>query len=162
MLTKLTPNDNFISKALVIGVTVDDIMAEFNAYDWMQIKDADEQELLNVLNDFKRRLGFELANQGIRARAFLHKFEQAIINLSALVEEVHSSYNIPASKGVSNQNINKYYYLKLWADKKGLAVNYNETDYNKRKLFNFYTILFDIFADKLTNFNKFNDIKAKK
>jgi len=159
MRGKLTKNDSFISKGLVIGVSVDDIMAEFNAFDWMQIKEANETELLN---DFKRRTGFESKNNKLRNLAFRYKFEQALKNLSALVEEVHASYNIPAAKGINNAEINKYYYLKLWADKKGIAINYNETQYNKRKLFNFYTILFDIFADKLTHFNAFNAQKAKK
>jgi hypothetical protein len=159
MRGKLTKNDSFISKGLVIGVSVDDIMAEFNAFDWMQIKDANETELLN---DFKRRTGFDSQNNKLRNLAFRYKFEQALKNLSALVEEVHASYNIPAPKGINNAEINKYYYLKLWADKKGIAVNYNETQYNKRKIFNFYTILFDIFADKLTHFNAFNAQKAKK
>ena len=159
MRTKLTKNDSFIARALVIGVTVDDIMAEFNAYDWLQIKDANETELLN---DFKRRTGFKSEGSTLRDLAFRFKFEQALKNLSALVEEVHASYNIPAPKGVNNAEINRYYYLKLWADKKSIALDYNETQYNKRKLFNFYTILFDIFADKLTHFNAFNAQKAKK
>ena len=151
-------NEDFLAKGLVIGITVDDIMTEFNVYDWMEIK---EKPIDETIKDFQHRLNFT-DHTPIREKAFLYKFERAIKNISALVEEVHSSYNIPSGKGISNDYINQYYYLKYWADKKHIPVNYNENDFDKRRLFNFYTILFDIFADKLANFNAWNKQKEKK
>ena len=150
-------NEDFYSKTLDIGVSVDDIMAEFNAYDWLDIRSKDPNL---ALIDFKKRLGFKNplgTYYSIREKAFAHKFERAIKNLSTLVEEVNSSYNIPAKGGIANEFIDQYYYLKYWADKKQLPLDYNEQDYKKRKLFNFYTILFDIFANKLDNFNAYNN-----
>lgn len=154
-------NEDFLAKSLVIGVTVDDIMAEVNVFDWMGLREAN---LDAVLLDFQKRLKWENPKgelQQVRLKSFAFKFEQAIFNLSAFVEEVHASYNFSNSKGVNNEHINRYYYLKYWADKKQIAVDYNETDYEKRKLFNFYTILFDIFADKLANFNAWKRQKEK-
>ena len=154
-------NEDFYCKNLVIGITVDDIMAEVNAFDWIELK---QKPIEAVFEDFKKRLKFDNPKNkyySIREKAFAHKFERAIINLSALVEEVNGSYNIPSKGGISNEHLQKYYYVKYWADKKIIAVDYNEQDYNKRKLFNFYTILFDIFAVKLENFNTFNNQKTK-
>lgn len=152
-------NEDFYCKNLVIGITVDDIMAEVNAYDWLELK---QKPIEEVFEDFKKRLKFNNPRGkyfSIREKAFAYKFERAIINLSALVEEVNSSYNIPNKGGISNELLQNYYYVKYWADKKIIAVDYNEKDYDKRKLFNFYTILFDIFAIKLDNFNTFNNQK---
>ena len=152
-------NEDFYCKNLVIGISIDDIMAEVNAFDWMELK---QKPIDEVFQDFKKRLKFDNPKNkyfSIREKAFAHKFERAIINLSALVEEVNSSYNIPNKGGITNDLLQQYYYVKYWADKKQIAVDYNEQDYNKRKLFNFYTILFDIFAVKLDNFNTFNNQK---
>ena len=152
-------NEDFYCKNLVIGISIDDIMAEVNAFDWMELK---QKPIEEVFEDFKKRLKFANPKNkyfSIREKAFAHKFERAIINLSALVEEVNSSYNIPNKGGITNDLLQQYYYVKYWADKKQIAVDYNEQDYNKRKLFNFYTILFDIFAVKLDNFNTFNNQK---
>lgn len=135
-------------------------MAEVNAYDWMELR---ELPVEKVFDDFKKRLNFKNPKGkyfSIREKAFAYKFQSAIVNLSALVEEVNSSYNIPGKGGLSNAFMQKYYYIKYWADKKYIAVDYNETDYDKRKLFNFYTILFDIFAVKLDNFNTHANIKT--
>lgn len=154
-------NEDFYAKTLNIGVSVDDIMAEVNAFDWMELR---QKPIAETYADFKARLRFENTRSeyySIREKAFAHKFERAIINLSRLVEEVNSSYKIPGKGGVSNSEIDRYYYLKYWGDKKQIAVDYNEIDYNKRKLFNFYTILFDIFASKLDNFNAFYKAKEK-
>ena len=154
-------NEDFYCKNLVIGISIDDIMAEVNAFDWMELK---QKPIEEVFEDFKKRLKFANPKNkyfSIREKAFAHKFERAIINLSALVEEVNSSYNIPNKGGITNDLLQQYYYVKYWADKKQIAVDYNEQDYNKRKLFNFYTILFDIFAVKLDNFNTFNTQKTK-
>ncbi len=150
-------NEEFYCKTLNIGISIDDIMAEFNAFDWMELR---QKPLEAVYSDFKERLKFVNPKgkyHSITEKAFAHKFERAVVNLSALVEEVNRSYNIPAAKGAHNEHIDQYYYVKLWADKKHIAVDYNEQDYNKRKLFNFYTILFDIFAVKLENFNAYNN-----
>jgi hypothetical protein len=136
-------------------------MAEVNAFDWMELK---QKPLEAIFADFKKRLGFQNPKgkfHSIREKAFAYKFERAIINLSALVEEVSSSYNFGGKGGISNSNLDQYYYIRYWADKKIIAVDYNEQEYNKRKLFNFYTILFDIFANKLENFNVFNNSKTK-
>ena len=154
-------NEDLYAKTLNIGVSVDDIMAEVNAFDWMELR---QKPITEVYADFKSRLNFANTKSeyySIREKAFAHKFERAIINLSRLVEEVNSSYKIPGKGGVSNSEIDRYYYLKYWADKKHIAVDYNEIDYNKRKPFNFYTILFDIFASKLDNYNAFNKAKEK-
>ena len=154
-------NEDFYCKNLVIGITIDDIMAEVNAFDWLELK---QKPIEEVFKDFKKRLKFDNPKNkyySIREKSFAHKFERAIINLSALVEEVNSSYNIPNKGGISNEHLQRYYYVKYWADKKIIALDYNEQDYNKRKLFNFYTILFDIFAVKLENFNTFNNQKSK-
>lgn len=156
MLTVTAENEDFLAKSLVIGVTVDDIMAEFNVFDWMELRDIAER----IIEDFKKRLNFK-TEETIKEKAFLHKFQQAVTQLSTITDEVHSSYNIPGSEGVRNDHINQYYYLKYWADKKHIAVDYNETDYEKRKLFNLYTILFDIFADKLNHFNAYNRQKKQ-
>jgi hypothetical protein len=149
-------NEDFYCKTLNIGVSVDDIMAEVNVFDWMELRQKAEAA---ILLDFKSRLGFKNIGSeyhSIREKAFAYKFERAILNLSALVEEVNSSYNLPKRGGVTNPQADQYYYLKYWADKKCIAVDYNQQDYNKRKLFNFYTILFDIFATKLDNFNAYH------
>ena len=154
-------NEDFYCKNLVIGITTDDIMAEVNAFDWMELK---QKPIEMVFGDFKERLKFENPKGkyfSIREKAFAHKFERAITNLSAIVEEVNSSYNIPNKGGIANELLQAYYYIKYWADKKQIAVDYNEQEYDKRKLFNFYTILFDIFAVKLDNFNTFNNQKSK-
>ena len=154
-------NEDFYCKNLVIGITTDDIMAEVNAFDWMELK---QKPIEDVFEDFKKRLKFDNPKGkyfSIREKAFAYKFERAITNLSAIVEEVNSSYNTPNKGGISNDHLQKYYYVKYWADKKQIAVDYNEQEYNKRKLFNFYTILFDIFAVKLDNFNTFNNQKTK-
>lgn len=154
-------NEDFYAKTLNIGVSVDDIMAEVNAFDWLELKEKPIQE---TFADFKKRLNFQNTKSeyySIREKAFAHKFERAIVNLSAFVEEVNSSYNFGGKGGISNPVIDRYYYLKYWADKKHIAVDYNELDYNKRKQFNFYTILFDIFAGKLENFNAYNKQKDK-
>ena len=152
-------NEDFYCKNLVIGITTDDIMAEVNAFDWLELK---HKPIELVFQDFKERVKF-INPKGkyfsIREKAFAYKFERAIVNLSVLVEEVNSSYNIPSKGGVNNEHLQKYYYVKYWADKKQIAVDYNEIEYNKRKLFNFYTILFDIFAVKLDNFNTYNNQK---
>lgn len=145
-------NEDFLAKALKIGLTVDDIMAEFNAFDWLDLASTPTEE---IALKFMKRLKFT-NTEPIYLKGFAYKFDQAIKNLNALIEEIHASYNIPGKGGTSNEYINQYYYIKLWADKKHIPVDYNETDYNKRKLFNFYTILFDIFADKLTNYNAYN------
>ena len=153
-------NEDFYCKTLNIGISVDQIIAEVNAFDWLELK---EKPIEQVFADFKHRLEFENPHgkyHSIREKAFAYKFQRAIINISALVEEVNSSYNIPSKGGLSNEVLNPYYYIKYWADKKLIAVDYNETDYNKRKLFNFYTILFDIFAIKLENFNTHANIKT--
>lgn len=152
-------NEDFYCKTLNIGITVDDIMAEVNAFDWMELK---EIPIEIVFSDFQKRLGFKAEADkyfSIRNKAFAYKFERAIINLSALVEEVNNSYNIPSKGGITNEFMQKYYYIKYWADKKTIAVDYNEQNYDRRKLFNFYTILFDIFAVKLENFNTFKNQK---
>ena len=154
-------NEDFFCKTLNIDITVDDIMAEVNAFDWLELRETSDEVLYN---SFKSRLNF--ANPpgrlySIREKAFAHKFMLAIQELRALVEEVNRSYNIP-SKGskASKPHILKYYYIRYWADKKAIAVDYNEQDYNKRKLFNFYTILFNIFAEKLENYNTHANIKT--
>ena len=152
-------NEDFYCKSLSIGVKVDDIMAEFNAFDWMELR---LKSTTSIFEDFKKRLSFKNPRGkyfNIREKAFAYQFERAVINLSALVNEVNKSYNIPSAGGVNNEELSRYYYLKYWADKKQIAVNYNETNYDKKKLFNFYTILIDIFANKLDNFN-INNQKA--
>tara|TARA_R110000782_G_scaffold1051_1_gene3769 strand:- start:1454 stop:1945 length:492 start_codon:yes stop_codon:yes gene_type:complete len=152
-------NEDFYCKSLSIGVKVDDIMAEFNAFDWMELR---LKSTASIFEDFKKRLSFKNPRGkyfNIREKAFAYQFERAVINLSALVNEVNKSYNIPSAGGVNNEELSRYYYLKYWADKKQIAVNYNETNYDKKKLFNFYTILIDIFANKLDNFN-INNQKA--
>ena len=75
-------NEDFYSKTLDIGVSVDDIMAEFNAYDWLDMRSKDINLLLI---DFKKRLGFKNplgSYYSIREKAFAHKFERAIKFLS--------------------------------------------------------------------------------
>lgn len=146
-------SEDFLAKGLKIGITVDDIMAEFNAFDWLDLHQTPSEQFYE---NFKKRLNFT-DTEPIKQKAFAYKFERALKNLSALIEEVHASYNIPQKgNAANNKYIEQYYYLKYWADKKRIPVNYNETDYEKRKLFNLYTILFDIFAEKLTNYNAFH------
>lgn len=150
-------NEDLYCRTLNIGISVDAIISEVNAYDWLDMRFTSPEALLS---DFKKRLNFKNPAgkyHSIREKAFAHKFERAILNLSKLVEEVNSSYNIPSKGGVNNDHINQYYYLKYWADKKRIPLNFNETEYKKRELFNFYTILFDIFANKLDNFNAYNN-----
>lgn len=152
-------NEDFYCKSLKIGISVDDIISEFNCYDWIELN---EKPIEEIYLDFKKRLKFKNPKgkyQSIREKSFAYYFQRAVINLSALIEEVNSSYNIPSAGGVSNQNINKYYYLKYWADKKAIAVNYNENNYNRKSLFNLYSILLDILATKLENFNSYNSQK---
>jgi hypothetical protein len=152
-------NEDLYCKTLNIGISVDDIMAEFNAFDWLELRIKNTNE---IFADFKNRLNFENKKDkyySIKEKAFAYKFERAIVNLSAIVEEVNSSYNIASKGGISNEHLQKYYYIKYWADKKNIPVDYNDQNYSNRKLFNFYTILFDIFAIKLDNFNTNANIK---
>src|SRR3990172_1605994 len=117
-------NEDFYSKTLDIGISVDDIMAEVNAYDWLEMR-TKSPEL--VLLDFKERIKFTNPTgsfYSIREKAFAHKFGKALMNLSTLVEEVNSSYNIPSKGGLNNDHINQYYYLKYWADKKVIALDF--------------------------------------
>lgn len=154
-------NEDLYCKSINIGITIDDIMAEINVFDWIELKD---KPIESIFTNFKKRLNFTNIKSeyfSIREKAFAYKFERAIINISSLIEEVNTSYNFGKSSGISNEFTDRYYYLKYWADKKAIAVDYNEQDYSKRKLFNFYTILFDIFASKLENFNEFNRQKSK-
>ena len=130
-------------------------MAEFNAFDWL---DRRQKAPEAILQDFKKRLRFKNPRNkfySIREKAFAYRFKKALENLNALNEEVNSSYNIPSKGGTNNEVLDRYYYIKYWADKKQIAVNYNEIDYKKRQLFNFYTILIDIFANKLDNYNAY-------
>jgi hypothetical protein len=155
-------NEDLFCKSLNIGITVDDIMAEVNAFDWLEMKTKPAHA---VLWNFQQRLKFDNPAPSkywsIREKAFAYLFERALVNLNALIEEVHSSYNFGKKGGINNAYLDQYYYIKYWGDKKLIAIDYNETDYNKRKLFNFYTILFDIFAVKLENYNSFINSKTK-
>ena len=48
-------NEDFYCKNLVIGISIDDIMAEVNAFDWMELK---QKPIEEVFEDFKKRLKF--------------------------------------------------------------------------------------------------------
>ena len=151
-------NEDFYCKSLNIGISVDEMMAEFNAFDWLFMgKD--------TYSSFQKRLKFENpagVYQSIREKAFLFIYNLSITNINELIEEVHSAYRFGNSSGAKNEHLAKYYYIKYWADKKCIAVNYNEMRFEERQKFNLYTILMDIFAVNLENFNSFNNAQKNR
>lgn len=147
------------------GVKHTDIVDKINAFDWLDIQLANnEQEMAVIVVRFYESFGFKTSPRygSIVLKAFAHKFTQAVKYLQEAIEEVSASYNIEGSgKGFQNPTVNKFYYINYWADKKNIPVNYNEKSQKNRELFNLDTIILSILADKLNAFNTFERNKPK-
>lgn len=159
-------HEDALAQYLNLGITKEQIVDKVNAFDWLDLQEAkDEKALAAITLRFYDSFNIQTppAFQSIVLKAFTHKFVEACKYLREAVEHVNSSYNIEgASKGFQNEVVNKFYYINYWADKKSIAVNYNEKRQEKRELFNLDTIILSILADKLNAFNEYERNKPKK
>jgi hypothetical protein len=159
-------HDDELSKYLNLGITKEQIVDKVNAFDWLDLQEAkDEKALAAITLRFYESFNIQTppAFQVIVLKAFTHKFVEAVKYLREAIEHVNQSYNIEgASKGFQNEIVNKFYYISYWADKKSIAVNFNEKSQEKRELFNLDTIILSILADKLNAFNDYERNKPKK
>jgi len=151
---------------LNIGITHLDIVDKINAFDWLDIQEADTPEAFAaiVLRFFKAfKIQCPNAYTPIVTKAFTHKFTQAVKYLRDAIADVQASYNVEgSSRGFRDATVDKLYYIQYWADKKSIPVNFNEKRQEKRELFNLDTIILSILADKLNVFNEFERNKPKK
>ncbi len=158
-------HDDALCKYLQLGVTVEQIVDKVNAFDWLDLGEAkNEEQMAKIVLRFYEGFNIQTsaAFRGIVLKAFTHKFNEAIIYLRDAIEEVNQSYNVEGgSKGFQNPTVNKFYYINYWARKNMIPVNYNEKEQENRKLFNLDTIILSILADKLEVLNAFERNKPK-
>lgn len=159
-------HEDALCQYLQLGIKHTDIVDQINAFDWLDIQQAkSEEEFAVIVMKFYKLFNIQTspAFTSIVAKAFAHKFVQAVQYLRDAIEETQQSYNIEGnSKGFQNENVNKLYYISYWADKMKIPVNFNEKQQEKRALFNLDTIILSILADKLDTFNAFERNKPKK
>lgn len=159
-------HEDELSKYLNTGITKEQIVDRVNAFDWLDLQEAKSEEALAAITlRFYESFNVQCppAFQSIVLKAFSHKFVEAVKYIREAIEHVNASYNIEGStKGFQNEIVNKFYYINYWADKKSIAVNYNEKRQEKRELFNLDTIILSILADKLNAFNEYERNKPKK
>lgn len=159
-------HENSVAKYLNIGITAEQIVDKINAFDWLDMAEAkNEQEMAAICLKFFKSFKFKYRKEfeTIVLKAFAHKFKEAQVYLADAITEVSHSYNVEgSSRGFQNDTVNKFYYINYWADKKNIPVNYNEKSQEKRALFNLDTIILSILADKLHTFNEFERNKPKK
>ena len=170
---RLTPTDLAIlrhaeanAKHLDIKITIEDIVDRINAFDWLDLGQADTPDKLAaiILKFFKSfRFEYPPAFEAIILQAFTFKFHKALEYLRDAIEHVSASYNVEGqSRGFTNPAVDRVYYIRYWADKKNIPVNFNEKSQEKREIFNLDTIILSILADKLNNLNEFERLKPKK
>ena len=159
-------HEDALAQYLELGITKEQIVDRVNAFDWLDLQEAkNEKALAAITLRFYKSFNIQTppAFQSIVLKAFTHKFVEACKYLREAIEHVNASYNIEGStKGFQNATVNKFYYINYWADKKSIAVNYNEKSQEKRELFNLDTIILSILADKLNAFNEYERNKPKK
>lgn len=171
--TKLKPTEKAILRhvdafapSLDLQISHLDIVDKFNAFDWLDLHEArNEVAVAAVVMRFFESFNFRFAEEfgPIIIKAFTLKFGEAVEYLSEAINEVHHSYNVEGgSKGFQNDVVNKFYYIQYWADKKNIAVNYNDKNQKNRELFNLDTIILNILADKLRVLNEYERNKPKK
>lgn len=154
------------AKHLKIGIEATDIVDRINAFDWLDLQNADTAQKFNIImwriyEQFNVKVDHDA--RGIVFLAFATKFEEAVKFIKRGIENVHASYNIEGGgRGFTNPTIDQFYYISYWADKKGIPVNFNEKRQEHRALFNMDTIVLSILADKLEQFNKYEREKPKK
>ena len=162
--TILKHKDTF-SQFLDIGISVNEITAKVNAYDWFDLQEAkNESDIKSVVNNIWSCFNFKIKKEHseIINQAFYYKFLKSIIQIKEAIEYTNASYNIPnSSGGFENDIVNKYYYLNYWANKKNIPLNINEKDQPKRELFNLDTIILSILAEKLQSYNEYERNKPK-
>jgi len=156
----------FFAKSLDIKITSSNIIDKINAFDWLDLSEAKseseyEKILLEIFGRFKFK--YKSKHKAIIQAAFANLFVEAVSNIKEAIEQVSKSYNIEGGGSpFRNAIVDKFYYIEYWANKKNIPVNYNEKDQDKRKLFNFDTILLSILSDKLAAFNHYEVNKPKK
>lgn len=159
-------NAEVLAEHLNIGIDHETIVDRINAFDWLEIQDADTEEayakiVMRFYNGFNFKVNADA--QSLVLQAFTHKFTKAAKYIRDAILHTNASYNIEgSSKGFTNPTVDKFYYINYWAEKKSIPVNYNEKDQDKRALFNIDTIILSILADKLNAFNTFERNKPKK
>jgi hypothetical protein len=157
---------DFYANHLNIGVTVEDIVDRINAFDWLDLAQADTPEKLSeiILKFFKDfNFVYPKAYEAIILQAFTLKFKKALEYLRDAIEHVSQSYNVEGqSRGFTNPAVDRMYYINYWATKKNIPVNFNEKKQERREIFNLDTIILSILADKLNNLNEFERLKPKK
>lgn len=155
-----------LAKHLKIGIEATDIVDCINAFDWLDLQNANSAEefdviVMRIYSLFNVKVSADAA--GIVYLSFATKFEDAVKFIKRGIENVHASYNIEGgSRGFTNPTVDQFYYISYWADKKGIPVNFNEKRQEHRALFNMDTIVLSILADKLEQFNKYEREKPKK
>lgn len=159
-------NAEALAPAIDIKILADDIIEKITAFDWLDLGAAkNEADFAAIIANIFKRFNFAYParfDPAIRA-AFLPRFLQAVEVIKRTIEAVDKSYNVPeASKGFQNAEINRFYYIDYWANKKVIPVNHNEKNEEKRALFNLDTILLCILADKLAVLNEYERTKTKK
>lgn len=163
---KILKHKDFFNKSIDIKITSLDIIDKINAFDWFDLQEAKTPEsytkiVTSIFNRFKWK--YHKQFHVIVFERFCFLFVEAIEQIKESIEAISKSYNIEGGGGgFRNELVDKYYYIEYWANKKNIPVNYNEKDYNQRKLFNFDTILLSILSDKLSTFNEWERNKSKK
>jgi hypothetical protein len=160
-------HEDVFAKSLDIKITKGNIIDKIDAFDWLDLSEAkSEFDFEKVVLSIFKRFNFKYPKKydSIIKKAFSYNFIEAVEQIKTSIIAVSKSYNIDGC-GVDsfrNEIVDKFYYINYWADKKNIPVNYNEKDYNKRKLFNFDTIILNILADKLKILNDYERNKPKK
>ena len=151
---------------LDIKISYSDIIDKINAFDWLDLQSANSEiEYQNICFDVFNRFNFKYkkAHELIIKKAFINLFQKSIEHIKESITAVSQSYNIPEIKeGFRNPTIEKFYYIEYWANKKNIAVNFNEKDYEKRAIFNLDTIILSILSDKLKMYNEYESSKQKR
>jgi len=158
-------HSEFFAKSLDIKITSSDIIEKLNAFDWLDLSEANSQEeYAKVIHSVFLRFNFKYKKsyEKIVILAFTNLFSEAVTSIKEAIESVQKSYNVEGSgNGFRNAIVDKFYYIEYWANKKNIPVNYNETNFDKRNLFNFDTIILSILSDKLAIFNNYEANKPK-
>ena len=160
-------HEDVFAKSLDIKINKEQIIDKIDAFDWLDLSEAkSEFDFEKVVFSIFKRFNFKYPKKydSIIKKAFSYKFIEAVEQIKTSIIAVSKSYNIDggAVDSFRNEIVDKFYYINYWADKKNIPVNYNEKDYNKRKLFNFDTIILNILADKLKILNDYERNKPKK
>lgn len=159
-------HDDFFAKSLDINITKSDVIDKINAFDWLDLTEANTPEqYYKVMFSIFDMFNFKYQNKydDIIRKAFANLFIDAVDAIKESILAVSKSYNIEGNTGgFRNPIVDKFYYIEFWAEKKNIPVNYNEKDKDKRNLFNFDTIILSILSDKLKSYNDYERNKPKK